>query len=112
MFEEYVEALKNYDVTKYKYLISNKSIKSGEGNVKPFQMKNQYNQVYNNLYNIRISRNRKEALLTFEDSRNGTANPYIVIYEDNRWKVGLIQMWRRIRFGPGNRWYWVDEWDK
>ena len=104
--------LKNYDVAKYKYLISNQLIKAGEDKVRPFQMKNHYNYVYNNLYSVRISRDRKEALLIFKDSRNGTANPYIMIYEDERWKVDLIQMWQRIRFGAGNRWYWVDEWDK
>lgn len=112
MFEEYIEALKSYDVEKYRYLISNQSIKAGEGNPKTFQMKNQYKYVSNNPYSIRFSRNRKEVLLTFKDSRNGTACPYIVIYEDNRWKVDLIQMWKRIRFGTGNKWYWVDKWNK
>ena len=112
VFKEYIKALKKQNVNKYKYLISNQSIKAGEGNIKPFQMKNQYRQVSNNPYIVKISKDRKEAVLTFKYSRKGTANPYILIYEDSRWKVDLTQMWKRIRFGPMNKWYWVDKWNK
>jgi hypothetical protein len=112
VFKEYIEALKKQNVNKYRYLISNQSIKAGEGGVKPFQMKNQYRQVSNNPYIVKISKDRKEAVLTFKYSRKGTANPYILIYEDSRWKVDLTQMWKRIRFGPMNKWYWVDKWNK
>jgi len=112
MFTEYVETLKSGNANKNRSLISSQSIRAGEGNVQPFQMQNQYNMLSNNPYDIRMSGNRKEALLTFKDSRNGTACPFIVVNEGGGWKVDFTQMWQRIRFGPGDKWYWINEWNK
>ena len=75
-------------------------------------MDNQYKLLRNNPYSIQFSRDRQEALLLFKDSKNGAANPFIMIYEDGRWKVDLAQMWQRIRFREGNKWYWVNKWNK
>ena len=111
MFSELIEALKNYDVEKYTSLSYNRS-EDETSKIKRYQMKNAYSYIVNNPYTIRFARNRREALLTFKESRNETACPYIVVYTDNGWKVDYKQMWKRIRFGSGNKWYWVDKWNK
>ena len=112
MFSEFIETLKNHDVKRYYDFVYNKSYEDGKPKVKKFQMDNSYNYIVNNPYTIRFARGRREALLIFKESRNKTAFPYIVVYKNKKWQIDYNQMWKRISFGAGNKWYWIDKWEK
>jgi hypothetical protein len=112
MFSEFIEALKNRDVKRYYDFVYNQSYEDGKPKVQNYQMNNTYSYIANNPYTIRFARGRREALLTFKESRNETACPYIVVYRNGKWQIDYDQMWKRIRFGPGNKWYWYDKWNK
>ena len=58
-FAEYIMALENYDVAQYKNLISEQSLRSGEGNVKQYQMRNQKNKGDGSVFHLLGSGSRR-----------------------------------------------------
>ncbi|MFH2138366.1 MAG: hypothetical protein ABII88_07630 [Candidatus Omnitrophota bacterium] len=105
VFEQYKEAVEQGNDGLYGSFATQASVQKGYHKLSAGQRKAVLSCIKDNSYAVE-NRTDNEAIITFSDSRNGKANPYIFTKENGEWKIDFVEMSKRIVFDKNDKWRW------